>query len=106
MAFAGLWEVWRPPADPDVTPLWTCAIVTTRANDLMAPIHNRMPVVLAPEDWGTWLDHSSRLTDVKGLLEPAPSAWFDLYPVSTLVNNVRNDGPELLDPLPPAPVRA
>jgi putative SOS response-associated peptidase YedK len=118
MAFAGLWEVWRPaaegPAAKDqgaedqaaVTPLWTCAIVTTSANDLMAPIHHRMPVVLAPGDWSTWLDPGSRVTDVKGLLVPAPSAWFDLYPVSTLVNNVRNDGPELLAPLPPAPVRA
>lgn len=106
MAFAGLWEVWRHPADPDATPLWTCAIVTTSANELMAPIHHRMPVVLAPADWATWLDPGSGLAEVKGLLVPAPSDWFDLYPVSTLVNNVRNDGPELLDPLPPAPVRA
>ncbi len=106
MAFAGLWEVWRPPAGSDAAPLFTCAIVTTSANDLMAPIHPRMPVVLGPGDWATWLDPASAVTDVKGLLVPAPSAWFELYPVSTLVNNVRNDGPELLAPLPPAPVRA
>jgi putative SOS response-associated peptidase YedK len=110
MAFAGLWEVWRPPAeastDVAVAPLFTCAIVTTSANELMAPIHHRMPVVLAPEDWATWLDPAAPLTEVKGLLIPAPAAWFDLYPVSTLVNNVRNEGPELLAPLPPAPVRA
>jgi putative SOS response-associated peptidase YedK len=80
--------------------------VTTGANDLLAPIHHRMPVVLAPGDWGTWLDPDSRPAAVKELLVPAPASWFDLYPVSTLVNNVRNDGPELLDPLPPAPVRS
>jgi putative SOS response-associated peptidase YedK len=106
MAFAGLWEVWRPPSQPDAAPLFTCAIVTTRANDVLAPIHHRMPVVLAPGDWRAWLDPASPPTGVEGLLVPAPSAWFDLYPVSTLVNNVRNDGPELLAPLPPAPVTA
>ena len=65
-----------------------------------------MPVVLAPADWATWLDPGAPMDEVKGLLVPAPSAWFDRYPVSTLVNNVRNDGPELVAPLPPAPVRS
>lgn len=106
MAFAGLWEVWRLPSDPDPAPLATCAIVTTAANDFLAPIHPRMPVVLGPEDWATWLGLGSGLAEVKPLLAPAPSDWFDLYPVSSLVNNVRNDGPELLAPLPPAPARA
>jgi putative SOS response-associated peptidase YedK len=112
MAFAGLWEVWRPPSATGTASLGpdgllsTCAIVTTSANDLLAPVHHRMPVVLAPGDWGTWLDPASPPAAVKDLLVPAPSSWFDLYPVSTLVNNVRNDGPELLDPLPPAPVRS
>ena len=112
MAFAGLWEVWRPPSATGTASLGpdgllsTCAIVTTSANDLLAPVHHRMPVVLAPGDWGTWLDPASPPAAVKDLLVPAPSSWFDLYPVSTLVNNVRNDGPELLDPLPPVPVRS
>jgi putative SOS response-associated peptidase YedK len=133
MAFAGLWEVWRPgpvpeaaerpgpareaaerpgpapeaadshPPAPDGEPLRTCAIVTTAANDLMAPIHDRMPVVLAPEDWATWLDPASDVERAVGLLVPAPSEWFEVYPVSTLVNKVANDGPDLLVPLPAPP---
>ena len=77
--------------------------MTTAANDLLAPIHARMPVVLAPEDWGTWLDPTTGVDRAQGLLVPAPSEWFEAYPVSTLVNTVANDGPELLDPLPPRP---
>jgi putative SOS response-associated peptidase YedK len=105
MAFAGLWEVWHPP-DSDGEPLRTCAIVTTAANDLMAPIHDRMPVVLAPEDWDTWLDPASEVGVAEALLRTAPSEWFEAYPVGSLVNNVRNDAPELLDPLPAAPSRS
>jgi putative SOS response-associated peptidase YedK len=103
MAFAGLWEVWRDPLHPNADPLRTCAIVTTEANDVVAPIHSRMPVVLSPEDWDTWLDPDSTVPSVAALLVPAPSAWFDRYPVRSLVNDVRNDGPELLDPLPLPP---
>jgi putative SOS response-associated peptidase YedK len=103
MAFAGLWEVWRDPDDPEGPLLRTCAIVTTSANDLMAPIHERMPVVLAPEDWSVWLDPASELSVIEGLLVPAPADRFEAYPVSSLVNNVNNEGTELLEPLPPPP---
>ena len=106
MAFAGVWEVWRHPDQPDAEPLRTCAIITTSANDLMAPIHDRMPVVLAPEDWATWLDPECDTKTAIGLLVPAPSAWFDVYPVSSLVNKVSHDGPELLEPVPEPPTRA
>ena len=106
MAFAGLWEVWRDPSRPDGELLRTCAIVTTRANDLMAPIHDRIPVVLAPEAWAAWLDPASGPDAAVGLLAPPPSEWFEAFPVASLVNNVRNDGPELLDRLPPPPVRS
>jgi putative SOS response-associated peptidase YedK len=99
MAFAGLWEVWRDPADPDGDLVRTCAIVTTAANDLLAPVHDRMPAVLDPADWDTWLDRRSDPDEVKGLLVPAPSEWFEIFPVSSLVSNVANDGPELLQPL-------
>jgi putative SOS response-associated peptidase YedK len=103
MAFAGLWEVWRDKAQPGAEPLRTCVIVTTRANDLMAPIHDRMPVVLAPEDWSAWLDPATDASAVARLMVPAPSECFEAFPVSTLVNKVANDGPGLLDPLPPPP---
>jgi putative SOS response-associated peptidase YedK len=103
MAFAGLWEVWRDPNDPAAEPLRTCAIVTTRANGLMAPIHDRMPLVLAREVWAAWLDPATDAAEVERLMSPAPSEWFEAFPVSTLVNKVTNEGPQLLDPLPPPP---
>jgi putative SOS response-associated peptidase YedK len=105
MALAGLWEIWRDPADPDAEPLRTCVIITTEANDLMAPIHDRMPVILARDDWTAWLDPDRGGDKVTGLLVPAPSEWFDVFPVSSLVNKVANDGPELLEPVPEPPAR-
>lgn len=103
MAFAGLWEVWRDRSEPDAPPLKTCVIITTEANDLVAPIHDRMPVVLGRESWQRWLDPSTEAAEATGLLVPAPSDWFEVFPVSSRVNNVRNEGPELLEPLDPPP---
>jgi putative SOS response-associated peptidase YedK len=103
MALAGIWEVWRGKDEPDAEPLRTCAIVTTEANELMAPIHDRMPVVLEPEDWDKWLDPATDLSVVEGLLKPAADGVLEAFPVSSRVNNVKNDGPELLDPLPDPP---
>lgn len=103
MAFAGLWEVWRDPDNPEADPLRTCVIITTAANDLMAPIHDRIPVVLDPADWGQWLDPSVDSDKARSLLITPPSEWFDVFPVSSMVNNVANDGPDLLDPVPPPP---
>jgi len=103
MAFAGLWEVWRDPADPGSPALKTCVIVTTEANELMAPVHDRMPVVLGRDSWQRWLDPSTDAAAARSLLVPAPSEWFELFPVSTRVNNVRHDGPDLLEPLDPPP---
>ncbi len=103
MAFAGLWEVWRGPSqDSEESVVRSCVIITTAANSLLAPIHNRMPVVLDPSAWDEWLDPDYRDVDgLQGLLVPAPPAQFELWPVSTRVNNVRNDGPELLERLDP-----
>ena len=103
MALAGLWELWREGGDPDDEPLRTCTIITTAANEALATIHDRMPVVLPDSAWGTWLDPSVEDPDaVEGLLVPAPPEWFEAFPVSSLVNKVDNDGPELLEPaLPP-----
>jgi putative SOS response-associated peptidase YedK len=103
MAFAGIWEVWRDPGDPDASLLRTCAIVTTSANDLMRPIHDRMPVVLDPADWVAWLDPATDYGTVEKLMAPAPSEWFEVFPVSSRVNKVANDGPDLIVPLPPPP---
>jgi putative SOS response-associated peptidase YedK len=79
-------------------------IITTAANELVAPIHSRMPVVLPPRSWEEWLDPDNR--DVESalrLLVPAPSSNFEAYPVSTRVNGVANEGPELIEPLPEPP---
>ena len=100
LAFAGLWELWRPPDQPDAEPVRSCVIITTEANDLLAPIHDRMPVILPPAVWDQWLDPDNEdLTVIRGLLLPAPSDDFDVYPVSTQVNDVAHEGPELVTPL-------
>jgi putative SOS response-associated peptidase YedK len=100
MAFAGLYEVWRDRADPDAHWVRSAAIVTTDANEKLAPIHDRMPVVLAERDWDEWLDPENRDTaKLARLLVPAPDSEFLSYPVSTLVNKPDNQGPELLEPV-------
>jgi putative SOS response-associated peptidase YedK len=104
LAFAGLWEVWHDPEQPDAAPRRTCVIITTEANELLAPIHDRMPVVLPPGAWDRWLDPANDdLSAIRGLLVPAPPDELEAFPVNTLVNNVANEGPELIDPLPPPP---
>jgi putative SOS response-associated peptidase YedK len=103
MALAGIWEVWRDQADPEAEPLRTCAIVTTEANELMAPIHDRMPVILERENWAAWLDPETDAAVVERLMAPARPGVLEAYPVSTQVNKVTNDGPQLLEPLPDPP---
>ncbi len=98
LAFAGLWETWRGP-DRDGDPLYTCTIITTSANETMAPVHDRMPVILPPDLWEQWLDPDMRDTDeLVKFLAPAPASLLTLYPVSTAVNHVRNKGVELIMP--------
>ncbi len=97
LVLAGLWAGWRDPADGAVRRTFT--IVTTRANATIRELHDRMPVILAGDAWRTWLD--PRLADVAelhGLLAPADEP-LEVYPVVRFVNNVRNDGPELVAPL-------
>jgi putative SOS response-associated peptidase YedK len=96
IALAGLWEEWRGP-DRKGEPLRTCTIITTTPNETMAPIHDRMPVILPPSAWDQWLDPNNDDTDEREmLLAPAPAELLVARPVSTAVNNVRNDGPELI----------
>jgi putative SOS response-associated peptidase YedK len=97
LAFAGLWSIWRNPET--AARLYTCSILTTEPNELVARLHNRMPVVLDRADWDAWLGETTPLTDLRPLLRPAPAAWLDAYAVSPAVNNVRNEGAELLAPL-------
>jgi len=101
LAFAGLFEVWDDPGRPGREPLRTCTIVTTTANSLISPIHDRMPVILARAAWAEWLDRAGRdPAPLRPLLRPAPNDLLEIVPVRTLVNDVRNNGPELIEPLP------
>ncbi len=100
LAFAGLWEVWRE--QPETPWLLTCTIVTTRANATMAPVHDRMPVILPEDAWATWLD--PRIADrarLQDLLVPPPDELIELWPVSMLVNRADNNGPELAERVEP-----
>jgi putative SOS response-associated peptidase YedK len=98
LALAGLWATWRDPDSGEE--LFTCTILTTSANDLMEPVHHRMPVILAHEDWDTWLDPENTDTEeLAKLLVPAPEEMLTLWPVDPAVGNVRNTRPELQEPL-------
>ena len=96
-AFAGLWESWRTP---DETMLLSCTIITTTPNELMATIHNRMPVILPRQAYEQWLDPSEQKSaQLQPLLKPYPAEEMTAYPVSTVVNNPRNDLPECIKPV-------
>ncbi|WP_329255677.1 SOS response-associated peptidase [Actinoallomurus sp. NBC_01490] len=100
LAMAGLYAVWRSP-DAAGGRLLTCTILTTEATDDVGRIHDRMPMLVEPERFGAWLDPA--LTDpdeVRSLLVPAAEGRLESYPVSTAVNKVANNGPELVRPLP------
>jgi putative SOS response-associated peptidase YedK len=92
-AFAGLWERWK---QPDGNVLRSCTIVTCPPNALVAPVHNRMPVILALEDFSRWLDPEA---GGRELLKPCPSEWLEAYEVSPRVNSPANDDPECIAPL-------
>ena len=97
-AFAGLWSVWK---GSDERTLRSCAILTTAANDRVAPLHDRMPVILAPEAEAAWLDPRTPQPELLGLLAPLEPALTVIRPVGPAVNDARFDGPECLEP-PPA----
>lgn len=95
-AFAGLWEQWKAPSGQFIR---SCTIITTTANALMEPIHDRMPVILPKEAESIWLDSSIEDPGVLAtLLGPYPAEEMDAYPVSTLVNSPRNSGPDCIEP--------
>jgi putative SOS response-associated peptidase YedK len=104
LAMAGLYELWRDPTKADDDPdrwRWTCTVITTDAEDDLGRIHDRMPLMLTPDKYAAWLDPENRDRDaLLGLLQPAAPGLLEAYPVSTLVSNVKNNGAELVEPLP------
>ena len=95
--FAGLWSKWTHPNGNEI---YSCTIITGEPNELLKPIHNRMPVILLPERRDEWLDPSHQ--DTKGLidlLEPYPAEEMEAYPVSRLVNSPEHNRPECLEPV-------
>ena len=96
-AFAGLWENWKDPATGE----WirTFAVITTDANELVADIHDRMPLILAPEGYGRWLGDEP---DPRDLLRPFPAGLMRMWPISTRVNKPENDDPSIVEPIEPA----
>jgi putative SOS response-associated peptidase YedK len=92
-AFAGLWEQWRPK---EGEALETFTILTTEANELLAPIHDRMPVILEPKDYKRWMEPADPDRLPVGLMRPFPAEQMTAWPVSQRVGNVRNNDPELL----------
>ena len=92
-AFAALWERWQGPDGP----VESCAILTTGANELVRPVHDRMPVILPRQHWAGWLDPTQQEAgELVPLLRPYPADALRAYPVGPLVSNPRNDGPECL----------
>jgi putative SOS response-associated peptidase YedK len=94
MGFAGLWEEWRDRDTGEV--VTTCAIVTCAPNELTAELHDRMPVILDPGDYGAWLDPGAPRR--AGLLRPCPAEWLEAVPVSTRVNSPANDDESVIQP--------
>ena len=96
-AFAGLWDSWE---NPDGSSIKTCTIITTEPNELMSPIHNRMPVILHTRNYAKWLDTSPQTPEnLLPLIQPFPADDMAAYPVSTLVNKPSNDSAELVVPV-------
>jgi putative SOS response-associated peptidase YedK len=97
MALASLWENWRSPAGEWIR---SFAIVTTTSNELCAELHNRRPVLLAPETWSAWSgEEPADPHQLKALLAPYPSAAITCWPVSPRVGNVKNNDASLIEPI-------
>lgn len=96
MSLAGLWEIWHAP---DGGELETCTILTTSANALMAPIHDRMPVIIDPADYEMWLAPDTPSDQLQHLLRPYGDGGLAVYPVSPAVNRPQNEGETLIAPV-------
>lgn len=103
LAIAALWDSWRPERGSDEGRLVSCVLITTDANEVLRPLHDRMPVLLPASAWDTWLDPDVDDLDLlAGLLVPAPHELLEAVPVGRAVGDVRNDGPELVEPVDPS----
>lgn len=101
-AFAGLWEIWT---GPDGSELESCTIITTEPNELMADLHDRMPVILSPDDYAEWLgtgkdSTAKELEQIRHLIRPLDAKLMGAHPVSTRVNSPMQEGSSLIAPLP------
>ena len=92
LAFAGIWDTWKIQNQLIVT----CAIITTRANDLVGELHDRMPAILAAEFHNAWLNPRTTRVELLGMLQPFPSSLMKTHPVSSRVNSTENDSADLL----------
>ncbi|HEY7137780.1 MAG TPA: SOS response-associated peptidase [Acidimicrobiia bacterium] len=99
LAFAGLWEAWRSPVEPDSEWVLTCTIVTTAAGPDVEGVHDRMPVVLDSDGWRTWLDDRADDRRLRPLMRPSPGGTLVRHAVARLVNEPGNNGPELVVPV-------
>jgi putative SOS response-associated peptidase YedK len=94
---AGLWSAWRSPTGEKVP---TCTVITTEANERIAPIHDRMPVILPERHWPAWLGEVPATNEeLRALLAPLPPDEMDMWPVDRRVGNVKNDCAELAMPV-------
>jgi putative SOS response-associated peptidase YedK len=100
LAVAGLWSAWKDPDDAEGRFLHSATIVTTAANETMRPVHDRMPLLVPKSRWAEWLDPGNdQIEELSSLFAVPDDVALSLRPVSTEVNNVRNNGPQLLDPI-------
>ncbi|MGH3327097.1 MAG: SOS response-associated peptidase [Streptomycetales bacterium] len=110
LAMAGLYEIWRDPGGTPGDPRawwWSATVLTTVAAEGLGHLHDRMPVLLSPDRFGAWLDpRRVDPAEVSELLVPAPAGALEAYPVSTAVNDVRNNGPHLITRVCPEPADA
>jgi putative SOS response-associated peptidase YedK len=93
-AFAGLWEHWKAPKGEEIE---SCTIITTDANALVRRIHDRMPVILKPDDYAIWLDPSAKPESLQALLRPIEDDALLAVPVSSRVNSPKNEDPSVIE---------
>lgn len=93
-ALAGIWDIWGEGKER----IATCCIITVAANDLIRPLHERMPAIIRPEDYGAWLDPKTPQPTLQALLRPYPAEEMEIVQVGQAVNSPRNDGPECITP--------